>query len=64
MSEDQQSRSELVRELKMFRHYAYGYGNAEGLCEYGYPQHPGYICGLCQHDNSHGDPCPKASAEK
>jgi hypothetical protein len=52
-------RDRLRRENKLLIHYAYGYGNANHECEYGYPQHPEYICGLCGHDNSYDEPCPK-----
>jgi hypothetical protein len=32
--------------------YAYDYGNANGECESGYLQHPGYICHKCNQDRS------------
>jgi hypothetical protein len=50
-------------DLAMFRHYAFNYGNATSVCTVGYPQQRGLICGLCQHDNSDGSPCPRAALE-
>jgi hypothetical protein len=49
--------------LRHYRHYAHTYGNAESECAAGYPQQSGLICGLCQHDNSDGSPCPRAALE-
>lgn len=45
--------------------YAFDYGNATGRCAGGWLQQRGLVCHHCQHDNSDGSPCPKASpAEK
>ena len=49
----------IQKELELYKHYAHGYGQANGECEYGYPQHPGYICGLCGYDRSDGNGCGK-----
>jgi hypothetical protein len=49
----------LEREVAAWKHYALNYGNATSVCETGYPQHPGYVCGRCGHDNSDGSPCPR-----
>lgn len=43
---------ELIQKLQDYMHYAHSYGNAIGTCETGYPQHPGYICGMCGQDRS------------
>lgn len=49
----------LERERDLLLHYCYDYGNANGRCAHGYPQHRGLICGLCGHDDSDGSPCPR-----
>lgn len=38
--------------IRLLEHYAARYGNAEGKCAYGYPQHPHYVCGYCRADNA------------
>lgn len=49
--------ADLIRRVNDYSHFAQTYGNVSGTCETGYPQHQGYVCGLCGQDRSQERKC-------